>query len=100
VGTCATFPAQGVALQTRLCLDFLEKLVHDSPQPVILVAENHSSHKSQLVMDYVKSTDGKLELHYIPPYAAQLNPDEQVWKTSKDRRPNNVHLMNKKFVVT
>jgi len=34
-------------------------------------------------MDYVKSTKEKLELFYIPPYAPQLNPDEQVWKNVK-----------------
>jgi len=63
--------------------DFLEKLVHDSEKPIFLVVDNHSSHKSKLVMDYVKSTKGKLELFYIPPYAPQLNPDEQVWKNVK-----------------
>jgi len=63
--------------------DFLEKLVHDSKKPIFLVVDNHSSHKSKLVMDYVKSTKGKLELFYIPPYAPQLNPDEQVWKNVK-----------------
>jgi len=65
--------------------DFLEKLVHDSEKPIFLVVDNHSSHKSKLVMDYVKSTKGKLELFYIPPYAPQLNPDEQVWKNVKGK---------------
>jgi len=51
--------------------------------PHFLVVDNHNSHKSKLVMDYVKSTNGKLELFYIPPYAPQLNPDEQVWKNVK-----------------
>lgn len=35
--------------------------------------------------DYVNSTDGKLELHFLPPYSPQLNPDEQVWKDVKER---------------
>jgi len=51
--------------------------------PFFLVVDNHSSHKSKLVMGYVKSTNGKLELFYISPYAPQLNPDEQVWKNVK-----------------
>jgi len=64
--------------------NFLEKLVHDSESPIILVVDNHKSHKSGIIIDYVKSTEGKLELHYIPPYAPQLNPDEQVWKNIKE----------------
>jgi hypothetical protein len=36
-------------------------------------------------MDYVESTHGKLELHVLPPYSPQLNPDEQVWKNVKER---------------
>ncbi|MBS0493648.1 MAG: transposase, partial [Proteobacteria bacterium] len=35
--------------------------------------------------EYVKSTNGILELHYLPPYSPQLNPDEQLWKNVKER---------------
>lgn len=35
--------------------------------------------------EYVDSTKGMLELHYLPPYSPQLNPDEQVWKNVKER---------------
>jgi len=77
--------------------EFLERLIHDSQEPVILVVDNYSSHKSALVMDYVKSTKGKLELHCIPPYAPQLNPDEQVWKNVKSqvskKCPSDFHEM-------
>jgi transposase len=30
------------------------------------------------VKEYVQSTRGKLELHFLPPYAPDLNPDEFV----------------------
>jgi len=77
--------------------DFLEKFVHDSEKPVFLVIDNHKSHKSQLVIDCVKFTNGKLELHYIPPYAPQLNPDEQAWENVKGKAakkcPSGEHKM-------
>jgi|GEM_PF-1478336 len=77
--------------------EFLERLLHDSQEPVILVVDNHSSHKSAMVTDYVKSTEGKLELRYIPLYAPQLNPDEQVWKNVKSqvskKCPSDFHEM-------
>jgi len=44
-----------------------------------------------LVRDYVESTEGKLSLHYLPGYAAELNSDELAWshvkRTGTVRRP-------------
>jgi transposase len=36
-----------------------------------------------LVRDYVDSLQGKLQLHYLPGYAPELNPDELVWNYMK-----------------
>jgi transposase len=54
-------------------------------QPIILVVDGSSIHKANLIKEYVASTKGMLELHYLPPYSPQLNPDEQVWKNIKER---------------
>ena len=35
--------------------------------------------------EYVASTHGMLELHFLPPCSPQLNPDEPVWKNVKER---------------
>ena len=64
---------------------FLEQLMLGATAPIILVVDGHSSHKSKLVKEYVESTNGMLELRYLPPYSPQLNPDEQVWKNVKER---------------
>lgn len=41
--------------------------------------------------DYVKSTHGRLILHFLPGYAPDLNPDELAWshiqRTGTARRP-------------
>jgi len=37
------------------------------------------------VSEYVASTNGMLELHFLPPYSPQHSPDEQVWKSVKER---------------
>ena len=36
-----------------------------------------------MIQEYVQSTRGKLELHFLPPYAPDLNPDEFVWQHAK-----------------
>lgn len=64
---------------------FLEQLMLSEDRPVILVVDGHPIHKARLVMDYVESTNGNLELYFLPPYSPQLNPDEQVWKNVKER---------------
>ena len=64
---------------------FLEQLMLGATQPIILVVDGASIHKAGLIKEYVASTEGKLELCYLPPYSPQLNPDEQVWKNVKER---------------
>ncbi len=33
---------------------------------------------------YIQSLKGRLELHFLPPYAPDLNPDEFVWSYMKN----------------
>ena len=62
---------------------FLQQLLLGATQPIILVVDGHPVHRSKAVSDFVASTHGMLELHILPPYSPQLNPDEQVWKHVK-----------------
>ncbi|MBS0467091.1 MAG: IS630 family transposase, partial [Proteobacteria bacterium] len=70
---------------SKVFKQFLQQLMLDATTPIILVVDGHPIHKAKLVKEYVKSTNGMLELHYLPPYSPQLNPDEQVWKNIKER---------------
>jgi transposase len=36
------------------------------------------------VSRFVASTEGRLQLFYLPPYSSELNPDEQVWNHLKN----------------
>jgi transposase len=62
---------------------FLKQLMIGAKAPIILVVDGSSVHKAEVVAEYVKSTNGMLELYFLPPYSPQLNPDEQVWKNVK-----------------
>lgn len=59
--------------------EFLTRLMVGASKPIFLIVDGHPIHKSKLVKDYVASLNGQLTLLYLPPYAPQLNPDEQVW---------------------
>ena len=62
---------------------FLKAFMRGRRRRVFLVVDGHPSHRAKLVLDYVKSTEGWLELHFLPPYAPDLNPDEFVWQYAK-----------------
>lgn len=46
---------------------------------VFLVLDRHPAHIARAVAAYVQSLQGRLELHFLPGYAPELNPDEFVW---------------------
>jgi transposase len=65
-------------------IEFLQRLIHNAPRPIFLIVDGHPVHKARTVKDFVQSTEGRLQLFYLPPYAPELNPDEQVWNHVKN----------------
>ena len=62
---------------------FLENFMQSWKGKVLLVVDGHPAHKASLVKAYVHKLQGRLELHFLPPYAPDLNPDEFVWSHMK-----------------
>ena len=62
---------------------FLKRLLHNQTRPIFLIVDQHSSHRAKAVQEFVASTDGHLELFFLPPYSPELNPDELVWNHLK-----------------
>ena len=58
---------------------FLKALRARLKQRLLVVWDGLKAHRSTLVRDYVASTDGDIELAYLPPYAPDLNPVEYLW---------------------
>jgi transposase len=63
---------------------FLKNFMKGRQGKVLLVLDGHPSHKAKLVQTYVESLDGSLELHPLPTYSPDLNPDEFVWSYMKN----------------
>ena len=68
---------------TRFKEEFLRSFMRRRKRPVFLVLDGHPSHRAKLIADYVKQLKGRLELHFLPGYAPELNPDEFVWNYVK-----------------
>lgn len=60
-------------------VEFLKAFMRNRRRPVFLVLDGLPAHKARLVAAYVQSLEGALELHFLPGYSPDLNPDEFVW---------------------
>jgi len=47
----------------------------------IMILDNFQSHKAKIVRQYVE--DHRIKLVFLPPYSADLNPIEFIWKSIK-----------------
>jgi len=64
-------------------IEFLKRLIAGAEGPTFLILDGHPVHRSAKVRRFVESTEGKLELYYLPGYSPELNPDETVWSYVK-----------------
>lgn len=64
-------------------IDCLKHFMRGRRGPVFLVLDGHPAHGAKSVARYVQSLKGRLELHFLPGYAPELNPDEFVWNYLK-----------------
>lgn len=63
---------------------FLQNFMSSQSGKLFLVVDGHPAHKANAVKSYIQSLKGRLELHFLPPYAPDLNPDEFVWSYMKN----------------
>lgn len=66
-------------------VEFLERLMIGRSTPVLLVVDGHPVHRSKAVKAFVAAQEGRLSLHFLPPYSPQLNPAENVWSNVKQQ---------------
>ena len=60
-------------------IDFLKHLLRFIKDDLIVIWDGLRSHRGKMVKDFVKSTEGRLELEFLPAYAPELNPVEYLW---------------------
>jgi transposase len=65
-------------------VEFLKNFMKGRRGKVFLVLDGHPAHKANVVKRYVASLNGRLDLHRLPSYAPDLNPDEFVWSHMKN----------------
>ena len=88
--------------QGAVC-DFLRHLLRHLRGPVIVLWDNGKIHKGDPIRELCRRFT-RLRLEAFPPYAPELNPDEEVWNLSKgslaNGRPDGVVELKTHLVTT
>jgi transposase len=72
--------------------DLLRNFLKGQRRPVYLVVDKHPAHRASLISNFVQALRGRLELHFLPGYAPELNPDEFVWNDLRQRGTSKIPL--------
>jgi hypothetical protein len=60
------------AMNTELFIEFMEKLVADSPQKVFLILDNLKVHHAKAVTAWLDEHKARIEVFYLPPYSPEI----------------------------
>lgn len=61
---------------------FVETLLRRIGRPIILIIDRYAVHRSA-ARRLLRRFPTRLEIEWLPAYAPELNPDEQVWNRTK-----------------
>jgi transposase len=63
----------------KLFIEFLDRLLRSHPdRKIFLICDNHSTHHAKAVKQWVADRADRIELHFLPAYSPELNPDEYL----------------------
>ncbi len=60
-------------------VEFLAAMLHDLRGRILLVIDRHPAHTAAATRRFLLANADRLEAHYLPAYAPDMNPDEHVW---------------------
>ena len=76
-------------------IDFLKQLIEGRTQPLILVVDRVSFHRSEKVREFVRAHRAQLRIFFFPTGSPELNPDEQVGNEIKNNHIGKQPVKNK-----
>jgi transposase len=66
------------AMNCRLFIIFLGRLINGNKQMVFLIVDNLKVHHGKLVTQWLKEHQEQIRIFYLPAYSPELNPDEYL----------------------
>jgi transposase len=71
-------------------VEFLRALLRHLGVRILVIWDGATIHRCGLVKDFLKTTNGQLELALLPAYAPELNPAEYLWAHLKEHEIGNL----------
>ena len=66
------------AVNAPTFIRFLQRLIRDARRKVFLILDRLTAHRARLTQDWLAAHRSEIEVHYLPSYSPELNPDEGV----------------------
>jgi transposase len=83
------------AVNAPALIRFLGRLVRDARRKVFLILDRLKAHRARLTRDWLADHRSEIEVHYLPPYSPELNPDEGVNADLKQAVPRKAPARSK-----
>ena len=77
-------------IASRQVVEFLQALEGQIDRPLLLIWDRLPAHRSWLVQEFIRASEGRIEQVWLPAYAPELNPVEYVWAYWKQHELPNV----------
>jgi hypothetical protein len=71
----------------QVMIPFLDRLVRHLDRKIHLIVDGHPSHRAHLVRDWLAERADRIEMHFLPGYAPELNPVDCSTPTSNTTSP-------------
>src|ERR671916_615178 len=84
------------AVNAPTLIRFLGRLVRDARRQVFLILDRLQAHRARLTRDWLADHRSEIEVHYLPPYSPELNPDEGVHADLKQAVPRKAPARGKR----
>ncbi|MFE8979106.1 transposase [Streptomyces cyaneofuscatus] len=82
------------SFDAKVMCPFLARIVGHFDHKVHLIVDRHSAHRSKTVRAWLADHQEQIELHFLPSYPPELNPDELVNADLKRSLPHTHRARN------
>ena len=83
------------AVNAPTFIRFLERLVREARCKVVLILDRLRVHRARLTRTWRAEHSSEIEVHYLPSYSPELNPDEGVHADLKQAVPRKAPARDK-----
>ncbi len=87
------------SIKAAQIVEFLQALQRTIRGKLLIIWDGLKAHRSKLVLEYLDSTGGDVQMAFLPPYSPDLNPVEFLWAWLKRHAlanfcPNDMNELN------